>query len=49
MPGPAVMVCEGDHVTVDVINHLAAEVTSLHFHGNVHREGARKLTGENLK
>ena len=33
MPGPPVMVCEGDRVVVDVENNLAAEVTSLHFHG----------------
>lgn len=33
MPGPPVVVCKGDHVVVDVKNHLAAEVTSFHFHG----------------
>jgi len=34
MPGPPVVVCKGDKLVVDVKNHLAAEVTSFHFHGN---------------
>ena len=33
MPGPPVVVCKGDKLVVDVMNHLAAEVTSFHFHG----------------
>ena len=34
MPGTPVVVCEGDQLVVDVVNHMAAEVTSVHFHGN---------------
>ena len=33
MPGPAVAVCKGDTVIVDVINTLGTETTSVHFHG----------------
>ena len=33
MPGPAIAVCEGDMVEVDVINRLNTETTSVHFHG----------------
>ena len=33
MPGPALAVCEGDTVIVDVKNHLQTETTSVHFHG----------------
>ena len=33
MPGPAVTVCQGDTVVVDLENHLHTEVTSVHFHG----------------
>ena len=33
MPGPAVAVCKGDKVIVDVINTLATDTTSIHFHG----------------
>ena len=35
MPGPAVAVCEGDTVIVDVKNHLQTETTSVHFHGKL--------------
>ena len=33
MPGPPVVVCQGDEVLVDVYNHLREDTTSIHFHG----------------
>ena len=33
MPGPPVVVCQGDEVLVDVYNHLNGDSTSIHFHG----------------
>jgi L-ascorbate oxidase len=33
MPGPGVVVCQGDTVMVEVINKLVTETTSVHFHG----------------
>lgn len=33
MPGPAIEVCEGDQIVVDVKNHLLGESTSIHWHG----------------
>jgi FtsP/CotA-like multicopper oxidase with cupredoxin domain len=33
MPGPPVVVCQGDEVIVEVHNHLDMESTSIHFHG----------------
>ena len=33
MPGPPVVVCQGDDVLVDIYNRLPGDSTSLHFHG----------------
>ena len=33
MPGPPVVVCQGDEVLVDVYNRLRDDTTSIHFHG----------------
>ena len=35
MPGPAIVVCKDDDVMVDVINTMATETTSIHFHGKL--------------
>ncbi|KAG7213871.1 hypothetical protein KM043_003079 [Ampulex compressa] len=36
MPGPAIEVCQGDRVIVDVINLLHSESTTMHWHGQHH-------------
>ncbi|KAH8418852.1 hypothetical protein KR222_004583 [Zaprionus bogoriensis] len=33
MPGPAIEVCEGDQIVVDVKNNLLGESTTIHWHG----------------
>ena len=33
MPGPPVVVCQGDDVLVDVYNRMPGDSTSIHFHG----------------
>lgn len=33
MPGPAIEVCKGDTIVVDVENHLMGESTTIHWHG----------------
>ena len=33
MPGPAVVVCQGDTVVAEIINKLHTETTSVHWHG----------------
>ncbi|XP_012225378.2 uncharacterized protein [Linepithema humile] len=33
MPGPAIEVCEGDHVVIDVSNHMSGSDLSIHWHG----------------
>lgn len=33
MPGPALEVCLGDEIVVDVENHLMGESTTIHWHG----------------
>ena len=33
LPGPAVVVCQGDAVHVEVHNRLRGDSTSIHFHG----------------
>ncbi|KAF5297473.1 hypothetical protein FQR65_LT10009 [Abscondita terminalis] len=38
MPGPAVEVCLGDEIVVDVENHLLGESTSIHWHGYHQRD-----------
>ena len=35
MPGPPVVVCQGDTLVVEVINKLQTEITSVHFHGKI--------------
>ncbi|XP_046614059.1 laccase-1-like [Neodiprion virginianus] len=37
MPGPAIEVCLGDRIIVDVHNMLPAESTTMHWHGQHHR------------
>nr|BAJ06132.1 laccase 1 isoform G [Nephotettix cincticeps] len=44
MPGPSVEVCLGDHVIVDVANHLMDETTSVHWHGH-HQRGSPYMDG----
>ena len=34
MPGPPVVVCQGDEMLVEVHNKLHTQGTSIHFHGN---------------
>lgn len=36
MPGPAIEVCQGDRITIDVINLLHSESTTMHWHGQHH-------------
>ncbi len=36
MPGPPVVVCQGDTVVAELINKLHTETTSMHFHGSSH-------------
>ncbi|XP_076239494.1 uncharacterized protein LOC143182413 [Calliopsis andreniformis] len=38
MPGPAIEVCQGDRIIVDVINLLHSESTTMHWHGQHHVE-----------
>jgi FtsP/CotA-like multicopper oxidase with cupredoxin domain len=33
IPGPAIEVCEGDHIVVDVINRMSGSDLSIHWHG----------------
>ena len=33
MPGPSIVVCKHDTVILDLVNELATEATSIHFHG----------------
>ena len=44
MPGPAVAVCKGDTVVTDIINNLAMETTTMHFHGE-HFEDNQYMDG----
>lgn len=44
MPGPSVEVCKGDHIIVDMENHLMAESTSIHWHGH-HQRGTPYMDG----
>ncbi|KAK7040803.1 Mco1p [Halocaridina rubra] len=43
MPGPAMQVCEGDKVVVDVKNSLPAEGITMHWHG-ITQSGSPALT-----
>lgn len=38
MPGPAIEVCFGDTIVVDVQNHLMGDTTTIHWHGLHQRE-----------
>lgn len=44
MPGPAVAVCQGDLLQVQVNNHLHTETTTVHFHGE-HFRGYQYMDG----
>ncbi|XP_054269197.1 uncharacterized protein LOC128990701 [Macrosteles quadrilineatus] len=44
LPGPSVEVCLGDHIIVDVANHLMDETTSVHWHGH-HQRGSPYMDG----
>ena len=33
MPGPSVVVCQGDTVVAKIVNKLHTETTSVHWHG----------------
>ncbi|KAK7867607.1 hypothetical protein R5R35_014805 [Gryllus longicercus] len=44
MPGPAVEVCLGDRIVVDLHNGLVAETTSVHWHGH-HQRGTPYMDG----
>ncbi|XP_072743934.1 uncharacterized protein [Anoplolepis gracilipes] len=38
LPGPAIEVCEGDHVVIDVTNHMAGSELTIHWHGLFQKE-----------
>jgi len=44
LPGPAIQVCEGDHVVVDVYNEMFAESETIHWHGQ-HQRGSQFMDG----
>ncbi|XP_002067090.2 L-ascorbate oxidase [Drosophila willistoni] len=44
MPGPAIEVCEGDQIVVDVQNSLLGESTSIHWHG-LHQKSTPYMDG----
>ncbi|XP_001357249.3 laccase-2 [Drosophila pseudoobscura] len=44
MPGPAIEVCEGDQIVVDVKNSLLGESTSIHWHG-LHQKDSPYMDG----
>uniref|UniRef100_A0A1B6FJ43 Laccase n=1 Tax=Cuerna arida TaxID=1464854 RepID=A0A1B6FJ43_9HEMI len=44
LPGPSIEVCLGDHIIVDVANHLSEEGTSIHWHGH-HQRGSPYMDG----
>ena len=33
MPGPSVVVCQGDTVVAEIVNKLHTETTTIHWHG----------------
>lgn len=33
LPGPSIEVCEGDHVVIDVDNHMLGTAFAIHWHG----------------
>ncbi|EFN74335.1 Laccase-4 [Camponotus floridanus] len=38
LPGPAIEVCEGDHVVIDVTNHMPGSELTIHWHGLFQKE-----------
>lgn len=38
LPGPAIEVCLGDRVEIELVNHLVSDTTSVHWHGLHQRE-----------
>ncbi|XP_034099549.2 uncharacterized protein LOC117564761 [Drosophila albomicans] len=44
MPGPAIEVCEGDQIVVDVKNNLLGESTTIHWHG-LHQKSTPYMDG----
>ncbi|XP_064615588.1 uncharacterized protein LOC135479627 [Liolophura sinensis] len=48
LPGPAIQVCEGDHIQVKVFNHPdMSEGVSLHWHG-IHQKGTQYNDGAEM-
>ncbi|XP_053957339.1 uncharacterized protein LOC128862702 [Anastrepha ludens] len=44
MPGPAIEVCEGDTIVVDVTNKLLGDSTTIHWHG-IHQRDSPYMDG----
>lgn len=44
LPGPALHVCVGDEMIVDVVNELGSDSTSIHWHG-LHQQGTPYMDG----
>merc|ERR1711962_145704 len=44
LPGPAIQVCEGDRVVVDVYNELFSDSETIHWHGQ-HQRGSQYMDG----
>ncbi|XP_064103002.1 uncharacterized protein LOC135213077 isoform X1 [Macrobrachium nipponense] len=44
LPGPAIHVCLGDEIIVDVENDLMSDSTSIHWHG-IHQSGTQYMDG----
>lgn len=38
LPGPAIEVCEGDHVVIDVTNRMSGSELTIHWHGVFQKE-----------
>ena len=48
MPGPAIEVCQGDVIILNVLNKLrSSETTSIHFHG-IHMKQTPEMDGVSL-
>lgn len=44
LPGPAINVCKGDRIIVDVTNHMAGQGLAIHWHG-LHQEKTPWMDG----
>jgi len=44
LPGPAIQVCEGDHLVVDVYNEMFSDTETIHWHGQ-HQRGSQFMDG----